>query len=265
MPSPKEEESKKFEELPLQAEEKPTLTEGMNPLDTPTEAPEVSVITVDPGSGSLQGGATNQITGKLRIIPTGFKGGTSARRFLKLSPDFLPSGTLDATATPVTVDGEDYLAEVNLATYTIPANTISRNDPRTDTTGNVFRVIARGMASQQSTGTVQIRLKCKMKNESTSTVTTYHTIAGTAGTFLNQAWNINWLIYFSTYGSAGEAESQLVAAINGVNKDNSNTTTFTIDQTVGQTIQLTAQFIDSFTPTAADTCTLRQFLLELLN
>ena len=185
---------------------------------------------------------------------------TSTRKFLKLRPEFLLSGVLEADATVVSVAGN--AGETTLNSYTIPLNTISRNQSGTATSGtffkkagNVFRIRASGRyTTDDATATVAIALKVGS--------TTYHTITTTGATVSNAPWNIDWLIIVATIGSSGTVESQCTAKTNNVNKDSANTATIAIDTTANQTISLTATWTSG---SAGDSLSIRQFIVELLN
>lgn len=201
------------------------------------------------------------INRKLSVVK-GVNIGVSTRKFLKLRPEFLLSGTLEADGTVVSVTGA--VGETTLNSYTIPLNTISRNYAGAATSsgpkdyfkaGNVFRIWAAGVyTTDDATATVNIALKVGS--------TTYQTITTTAIIVTNVPWFIDWKIIINTIGSSGTAESFVHAQTNNVNKDVGSTSTFTIDTTANQVISLTATWVSG---SAGDTISIRQFLVELLN
>lgn len=195
----------------------------------------------------------------IKNLPTG-NIATSTRKFLKLRPEFLLSGVLEADVTVVSVAGT--AGETTLNSYTIPLNTISRNQSGTATSGtffkkagNVFRVRAAGRYTTDD-ATATVAIACKVGS------TTYHTITTTGATVSNAPWNIDWLIIVATIGSSGTVESQCIAKTNNVNKDSANTATIAIDTTANQIISLTATWTSG---SAGDNLSIRQFLIELLN
>lgn len=196
--------------------------------------------------------AANNIAGKIVPVQYARKGGSSFK-FLKLSPDFLVSGILEADATTTTVSGT--ASETTLNSYSVPANSISRNDSRTEKAGNVFRIWAAGVyTTDDATATVSIR--CKVGS------TTYHTLTSTGATVTNAPWYVNWTVIISAIGTSGTAESFAECSINNVGKDAGSTATQTIDTTASQTISLTGQFTGG---SSGDSITIRQFLVELIN
>lgn len=245
----------KKEKIP---DKEPTLTD-LPIFEDPSVEDERKVIefskspfTVDFGTGSLRRAALNERSGKIRVSPT-FPIGTASRRFLKIHPDFLISGVLEADATVTSVAGT--AAETTLNSYTIPLNTISRNDTQTEKAGNVFRVWAAGRyTTDDATSTVAIALKVGG--------TTHHTITTTGATVTDVPWHINWVFIVSAIGSSGTAESQCEAKTNNVNKDSANTATITINTTIAQAITLTATWTGG---SAGDNISIRQFIVELIN
>lgn len=186
---------------------------------------------------------------------------SDTRKFLKLHPDFFLSGVLKADATVTSVDG-DPGTEATLNSYTIPLNTISRNQSGTATTGknfrhagNAFRIRAAGRyTTDDATATVALALKVGS--------TTYHTITTTAATVTNAPWMVDWLVIIPTIGTSGTAESYVSAKTNNVNKDAASTATQTIDTTAAQIISITATWTSG---SAGDDISIRQFLIELIN
>lgn len=191
----------------------------------------------------------NQVTGKIAIKPV-VATATSTRKFLKIHPDFLVSGVLEADATITTTAAA---TETTLNSYTVPLNSISRNDSNTEKAGNVFRIWAAGTyGTNNGVDTCSIRLKVGS--------TTYHTITTTAGIVTDVPWYINWTIIISATGASGTAESFAESRFNNLNKDSGSTATRTIDTTADQTISITEQWAD-----AGNTISIRQFMVELLN
>ncbi len=246
MPEKKEKQEEEFKELP-RSEVRPLVT----PLSS--ESDEFETVDTHPFQivYSDKRGA-QQISGKIIPVKAPLKGG-SGFKFLKLSPDFLLSGVLEASATVTAVAGN--AGETTLNTYTVPLNSISRNDTRTENVGNVFRVHAAGRyTTDDATATVALKLKVGS--------TTYHTLTSTGATVTNAPWRVTWTIMISAIGTSGTAESFAEAAINNVNKDSPSTATQAIDTTVAQAISLTATWTSG---DAADGISIRQFLIELLN
>lgn len=189
---------------------------------------------------------------KIRVLPTKAIA-TSTRKFMKLHPDFLISGVLEADATVTSVAGT--ASETTLNSYTVPLNSISRNDSRSEKAGNAFRIRASGRyTTDDAAATVAIALKIG--------TTTYHTITTTAATVTNAPWFVDWLVIISAIGSSGTAESFASARTNNVNKDSASTATQTIDTTANQTISLTATWTGG---SAGDNISIRQFIIELIN
>lgn len=189
---------------------------------------------------------------KIRTIP-GVTIASATKKFLKLSPDFLISGVLDAGVTPTSITGATGTG--TLVTYTIPLNMISRNNSNTETAGNVFRIRASGrMTTDDSSSTVAIALKIGS--------TTYHTITSSAATVTNAPWMIDWMVTVMSIGSSGTAESYVSAKINNINKDASSTSTTAINTTTAQAISLAVSWTSG---SAGDDISIRSWLLELLN
>lgn len=194
------------------------------------------------------------INRKIRTIP-GVNIATNTKKFLKLHPDFLLSGVLEAISSETSVAGT--AGETTLQTYTIPLNTISGNNSVTENAGNVFRIRAAGnYTTDDATSTVAIA--CKMGS------TTYHTITTTGAIVTNAPWMIDWLVIVKTIGATGKAFSYASAKTNNVNKDSVETTSggVTIDTTANQAITITATWTSG---SAGDTIYIRQFLVELMN
>ena len=185
----------------------------------------------------------------IRTVP-----GVAQKEFLKLSRDFLISGSLDVNPGAVSVDG-DPGTEATLRNYTIPLNTLSRNDSQNEAAGNVLRITASGRYTTDA-GTETFALALKVGS------TTYHTLTSTAATVTNAPWHLVWTIIIASVGASGTAESFVSAKINNVNKDAASTTTQTIDTTANQTISITATWTSG---SAADDISIRTFLIELLN
>src|SRR3990167_908875 len=255
MPTPPEKENKIKEEdtkLDLKAEEK--KLEEVNLLDIPTEESQVNPFVIDYGIGSSIAGSAVQNTGKIRGIPSVFRGGTTTRKFAKLLPTFYPSGVLTVSTTATSVGGAT-TADTTLNSFTIPALTLSRNDPKIDNVGNVIRVWAGGRNTTDD-ATAAVTLKCKVGS------TTYHTITSTGSAASNQPWHIGWVFVINTLGTGGTAESQVEAKINNVNKDSANTSTITINTTIDNTLAITAAWASG---DAGDDISIRQFIVEILN
>lgn len=189
---------------------------------------------------------------KISVIPT-VKIAVDSRAFLKLHPHFLISGVLYADPTVTSVAGT--LGETTLNSYTVPLNTISRNDSRIEKSGNVFRIRASGRyTTDDATATVAIALKVGS--------TTYHTITTTGATIANAPWIIDWTVMVVTVGSSGTTESFVTARTNNVNKDSASTVTRAIDTTANQAISITATWASG---SAGDDVSIRTFLVELVN
>lgn len=202
---------------------------------------------------------------KIQVLP-GVNIAVNSRKFLKLTEDFLPSGVLKADATVVVVAGD--ASETTLNSYVVPLNTISRNysgaasasgPQKYRDAGNTFRVWAAGVyTTDDSTATVAIKLE--LNNGAADT--TYHTITTTGATVTNAPWYIDWMFIVSAIGSSGTAETYVTAKTNNVNKDVGGTSALTLDTTLAQTIKMTATWASG---DAADSISIRQFLIELIN
>ena len=192
---------------------------------------------------------------KIRMIPTS-PIATSTRKFMKLHPDFLISGVIEADSTVTTVSSS--ASETNLDTYTIPLNSISRNDSVTETAGNVIRISASGTYSTaNATDTVTIRV-----GNGSAPTTEWNSMISTAASVTTQPWNLVWTGIFSAIGSSGTLEAQMTGRINNVNKDDPNTATLTVSTVANIVLAITAQWSNAL---SGNTISIRQFLIELLN
>lgn len=196
----------------------------------------------------------------IRVLPSMNISSTS-KKFLKLQPEFLVSGTLEGNTLVATVAGTD--PETDLVTYTIPLNTISRNMANTAATsgrdfrkaGNIFRVRVSGTYTTDD-AVATFSLLAKVGGS------TWHTITSTGAIVTDQPWAIDCYIIIATIGASGTAESYISAKINNVNKDTSGTSTFSIDTTSANSLTVSASWTGG---SAGDNVKIRQHIVELLN
>lgn len=244
-PKSRPDDSDKFTTEPIREE---VGTADFTPLATDERSIRGAQEYLDIAYHFMQIDFTNRL---IRPIPGVFIA-TTTKKFLKLAREFKPSGVLVADATPVAVAGT---TTGTLASYTIPLNTISRNDEVRDPAGNVFRVTAWGRyTTDDDTATVTINLRVGG--------TTYHSIVSTGLTATNAFWRIDWNIIIKTIGTSGTAESYASAKINNVNKDNGSTSSKAIDTTLDQDIDITTSWTSG---DAGDGISLRGWMVELLN
>lgn len=129
--------------------------------------------------------------------------------------------------------------------------------------GRVIRVYASGTYGTHSAGTVTLQLKLKV---GTITVLDFGTIT-TAINIAARRWRVEAVLTVVAVGASGSFECAGMARIPTANDDvtaslpNVGSTT-TLDTTVAQTIQISAQHGAS---QAANTIVLREFVLEVLN
>lgn len=221
--------------------------------------PEQNLAQTDLTNDPFQIDYTNR---KIRTRPGVRIANSNTRKFLKLSPDFLLSGVLEADATVTTVLGT--AGETTLNSYTIPLNSISRNYAGAATgmgprdyrkAGNVFRIWGAGtFTADDAVATVTLKLKVGS--------TTYHTIVSTGAIITNGAWLVDWRIIIPTIGASGTAESFAEAEMGLLLKTSDSTATQTIDTTANQVVSITATWTNG---DAADNIKIRQFIVEILN
>jgi len=187
---------------------------------------------------------------KIRIIPTK-RIASDTRKFMKLHPDFLVSGVLEADTTETQMSGT---IETELNSYTIPLNMLSRNSSITEKCGNVVRIYAAGVYEHSNTiDTMTVRFKVGS--------TTYHSIISPSGSVrTNVPWIATWTVMIRSIGASGVAQSTLSAKLNNINNDNCPTSTFSIDTTANQKFSVTGQFSNS-----GNSIMIRQFFVEILN
>jgi hypothetical protein len=246
MPTNEEKELKRDIESNRKAKEKKSTSSIDDPIDAlkTTSIPRAKPFQID------------TINRKI-VPPVSVQGTSGSTFFLKLHPDFMPSGVLEADPTVTQVLGS--ASETTLNSYAIPPNTISANNSVTEKAGNVFRIFAAGRyTTDDATATVALKLEF---NDG-STDTTYHTITSTGADIDDQPWYIDWTVIVATIGSSGTAESFVRSQINNVGKDSPSTSTQTLDTTKTQTIKLTATWSNG---SAGDDITIRNFIVELLN
>lgn len=224
------------------------ITENVNPLE---------ISDIQPNSEKAPF-VVDFINRAIKMVP-GVNIATSTKKFMKLSPDFYVSGVVECDTTQVTVSGT--AAETTLNSYTVPLNMISRNYGGTGTsgrdfrkTGNAFRIMAFGnYTTNDAVSTVTLTLKYGSNG--------YHTITTTGGVASSAPWNLEWLLIFSTVGSSASSSSCVKARMNNINKDVA-VSSATVDTTAANAISITATWTGG---DASDSCTINQFLVELLN
>lgn len=174
--------------------------------------------------------------------------------FLKLRENFYVNGTLKADATILTVNGTQ--GETVLNSFTIPANTLSRNKSSIDKAGNVFRITASGIYTTDDDLAV-----CNVYAKVNSTQ--LHGIGFGSKTITNYPFLIQWLIittssYWSSYFTSNVRISSTGTSV----PMDSSAIAYGISNSSDITLSLVASWANS---SAGDTLTIRQFLVELLN
>lgn len=232
----------------------------------PPQDPTTEKVIIEPQSDAVDNNPFRiDFTNRKIGMQQGIDRATSTRKFMKMSPAFLLSGTLFADTAVTTVVGG--AAETVLGTFTVPLNMISRNYAGAATAtgpkdfreiGNVFRMTAAGVFTTASSGpTVDLIIDVDG--------TEYQNFRSNAGSFTAQAWNMEFLISVTSIGSTGAAEAHgwsRFATAFGVDV-NPNAAAEVINTTTDSAFTLSAVW--SGGAAAGNTITIRQFLLEILN
>ena len=170
---------------------------------------------------------------------------------VKLEEDFTLSGAVKASGTAVTN------ANTNAAT-SMDSYTLNKNAWHV---GMTVRIYAAGTASIDASGDT-FKVAVAQEAKGTGSFSNINEAEITGVTATNTPWWIDWIGIVTALGSSGTIEGFMRCNINDTIFDDPNTSAFSIDTTIDQTLNI---ITDWGTAKVANTATMRQALFEILN
>ncbi len=200
---------------------------------------------VNPQTGLYRAFACIDSSGNVTLQPETINGRTQVLQ--GGNPIAVPLKVENANQTAVTV--QNTVAETDVMTFTLPANELAA--------GQVVRILAYGVADNQSAGTPNYTLRLKIDANvliaTPATVIAATTVAG---------WKLQGTIGMVTAGAAGTSEQHGDYIFNAATGVDATNVTVALDTTVAHTIKVTTTMSSALTTIRTRQ---RQFLIERVN
>lgn len=181
-----------------------------------------------------------------RLIPVNL---ITVGRSVKLRDVFVVSGAVAVSTTVTTVTASTVsTTETNLATFTFLKNEWH--------VGMVVKITAFGTFTGTAVPSATWRI-----GGGTAPTTEWNSMVATQNV-TNAPWDLTWYGIIKTVGASGTLEAQMRGSTNNTDRNDPNTSTVSIDTTANLVLALTLQWSAN---TAANSVTIRQFIVEILN